>query len=82
VRVKIHDRTSVYVREERNLWWSSGDSILRIGIAYEVELRSGGGGSDGVFGAGSDAELVVDDFLRSRGIKGGIALDCLVMSTA
>lgn len=82
MRVKIHDRTSVYVGDARNLWWSSGDNILRTGIVYEIELRSGGGESDGVSGAGSDVERVVDDFLRSRGINGGMALDCLVMSTA
>lgn len=81
MRVKIQDRTSVCVGEDRNFWWSSGDNILRTGIVYEVELRSGGVGSDGVSVAGPGAEPVVEDFLRSRGISGGIALDCLAMLT-
>lgn len=84
VSVSIHDRTSVYVGEMRNFWWSSGDRILRTGIVYVRDPKPVGDGKGGVSGTASVGEgLFVEDFLRSRGIKGGmIELLCLAISTA
>ena len=59
------------------------DRILRTGVLYDNEPRSSGDGRDGVSGTGSEGEEFVEDFLRSRGIKGGMTgLFCFAISTA
>jgi len=69
---KTKARRREYVDEERKMSWSFLERILRVGTWKWTSSSDGGGGRDGVAGAGSDDGA---DSLRRRGRSRGIFSD-------
>ena len=70
-RVKMKDVRRVYVGERRNISWSLGDRIRRVGSTNWSSLIWGGDGRAGVSGAGSEGFSAFTE--RLRGTRRGIS---------